>query len=96
MQNKWYYEKPAWPGIARSTAFNADTTYAIWRACYEGYEWWLRAQPPNSGYRKGDEWGCAGRWFSGDWHSTAAAGYERAVRHDLAIRIWTLPYFQEP
>lgn len=29
LQNKWFFEKAAWPGIRNSTAFNADTTYAI-------------------------------------------------------------------
>jgi autotransporter family porin len=96
LQNGWYYEKPSWPGIETSTAFNADTAYAIWRACFEGYEWWLRDQPPNSGYAPGDQWGCIGRWYSGNWHDAAASGYEAKVKHYLAIRVWTLPYFQEP
>jgi autotransporter family porin len=41
LQNRYPYEQSAWPGMADSTAFNADLTYAIWRVCYEGYEWWL-------------------------------------------------------
>lgn len=96
LQNGWFYEKPSWPGIDRSTAFNADTAYAIWRACYEGYEWWLRDQPPNSGYRAGDMWGCVGRWYSGEWHTSASQQYVAFVQHYLKIRVWTLPYFQQP
>ena len=41
LQNRYPYEKSSWPGIAKSTAMNADTAYAIWRACFDGYETWL-------------------------------------------------------
>jgi len=96
LQNKWFFEKPSWPGIHDSTAFNADTSYAIWRACYEGYVWWLRAQPRNSGYKAGDEWGCVGSWYAGAWRTPPALTYMARVRHYLKIRIWTKPYFQQP
>src|SRR5262245_34941398 len=55
-----------WPYAYESTAFNVDYTYAVWRSCYEGKETWL-----GSGYRAGDEWGCVGRWFSGNWYGAA-------------------------
>ena len=41
LQNRYPYEQSAWPGIATSTAMNADLAYAIWRVCFEGYEGWL-------------------------------------------------------
>ena len=41
LQNRYPYEQTAWPGIATSTAMNADLGYAIWRVCFEGYEAWL-------------------------------------------------------
>ena len=40
LQNRYPYENGGWPAIARSTAMNADAAYAIWRACFDGYEVW--------------------------------------------------------
>jgi len=96
LQNRWPYEQASWPGIARSTAFNADTAYAIWRACFEGYESWLNDVPHGQPYAAGDAWGCVGRWFAGRWHTTAADGYVSNVQSSLAQRIWEQPNFQEP
>jgi len=94
LQNRYPYEKLSWPGIARSTAMNADTAYAIWRACYDGYETWLNTVPHGSRYHAGDSWGCAGRWFAGRWRTSAADGYIRAVRKYMAERIWLTPNFR--
>ena len=96
LQNRYPYEPSAWPGIAASSAFNADTAYAIWRACYEGYEWWLNDVERGEQYDPGDEWGCMGRWFSGRWHTPAAEGYISRVKGYLDSRIWETPDFQEP
>ena len=41
MQNRYPFERSAWAGIYNSTAMNADTAFAIWRACFEGYAHWL-------------------------------------------------------
>lgn len=96
LQNRYPYEQTAWPGIQNSTAFNADTTYAIWRACYEGYEWWLNDVDRGQQYGAGDEWGCVGRWFAGRWHTQDAETYISAVKGYLNDRIWEKPEFQEP
>jgi autotransporter family porin len=96
LQNRYPYEQSGWPGIATSTAFNADLTYAIWRACFEGYEWWLEDVEHGAPYVAGDAWGCFGRWFSGRWHTPAADGYISAVQDYHAQRIWETPNFQEP
>jgi hypothetical protein len=96
LQNRYPYEKGAWPGIDTSTAFNADTTYAIWRACYEGYEWWLNDVERGQQYAAGDAWGCAGRWFAGRWHTAAAEGYITTVKNNLSQRVWEQANFQEP
>jgi hypothetical protein len=96
LQNRYPYEKSSWPGIARSTAMNADTAYAIWRSCYDGYETWLNTVPHVGRYHAGDTWGCVGRWFAGRWHTSAAQGYIAKVRSYLAEKIWTKPDFQEP
>jgi len=96
LQNRWPYEQPSWPGIASSTAFNADTAYAVWRACFEGYELWLNTVPRGQTYAAGDAWGCVGRWYAGRWHTAAADGYIANVQNYLSQRIWQQPNFQEP
>ena len=96
LQNRYPYEKSSWPGIARSTAMNADTAYAIWRSCYDGYETWLNTVPHVGKYHAGDAWGCVGRWFAGRWHTAPAQGYIAKVRTYLREKIWTKPDFQEP
>jgi len=75
LQNRYPYEKPAWPGIASSTAMNADLAYAIWRTCFDGYEGWLNTVDRGRNYAAGDAWGCVGRWFSGRWHVAAGDQY---------------------
>ena len=76
LQVRYRFFKGAFPDAVRSTAFNADTVYAVWRACYDGYEWWLRdAAAPGHRYRAGDAWGCLGRWYSGQWYGPSAERY---------------------
>lgn len=96
LQNRYPYEKSAWPGIDTSTSFNADTAYGIWRACFEGYEWWLNDVERGWDYAAGDAWGCMGRWFSGRWHTAAAEYYIGRVKEYYNTRIWEQSYFQEP
>ena len=96
LQNRYPYERSAWPGINQSTAMNADTAYAVWRACFEGYERWLNDVERGRPYVAGDAWGCAGRWFSGRWHTRAAEDYIRKVDRYLQQRVWEQPNFQEP
>jgi autotransporter family porin len=96
LQNRYPYEQSSWPGIADSTAMNADTAYAIWRSCYDGYETWLNTVPHAGTYRSGDAWGCVGRWFAGRWHTAPAQQYIRFVKKYLRERIWLQPDFQQP
>jgi autotransporter family porin len=96
LQNRYPYEQSSWPGIADSTAMNADTAYAIWRSCYDGYETWLNTVPHAGTYQAGDEWGCVGRWFAGRWHTAPAQQYIAFVKKYLRERIWTQPDFQQP
>ena len=96
MQNRYPFERSAWPGAERSTAMNADTAYAIWRACYEGYETWLNDVEHGRRYAAGDAEGCQGRWFAGRWHTAQAGQYIARVRDYLDRRIWETPEFQEP
>jgi hypothetical protein len=96
LQNRYPYEMSSWPGIGNSTAMNADTAYAIWRACFEGYELWLNDVDRGSQYGAGDAWGCVGRWFAGRWHTSPADQYMAAVQGYLSQRIWQQADFQEP
>ena len=96
LQNRYPYERSAWPGIHRSTAMNADAAYATWRACFEGYERWLNDVEHGRPYSPGDAWGCAGRWFSGRWHTEPAEAYISKVKSYLYNRVWEQPHFQEP
>jgi autotransporter family porin len=96
LQNRYPYEQSAWPGIATSTAYNADLGYAIWRTCYEGYEGWLNTVDRGQQYAAGDTMGCMGRWFAGRWHTAAADGYSARVQGYLTSRVWEQANFQEP
>jgi hypothetical protein len=96
IQTRFPYERSAWPGMADSTAFNADTSYAIWRACFEGYEVWLNQVDRGRDYASGDMWGCVGRWYAGRWHTPEAETYINKVKSYLDSRIWESPDFQEP
>jgi autotransporter family porin len=96
LQNRYPYEQSAWPGIATSTAMNADLAYGIWRTCFMGYEGWLNTVEHTGTYAAGDAWGCIGRWFSGRWHTSASEGYADRVRDYLNQRIWETPNFQQP
>jgi autotransporter family porin len=96
LQNRYPYEKAAWPGMAGSTAMNADLAYAVWRTCFEGYETWLNTVERGQQYAAGDAWGCFGRWFSGRWHTKAGDGYVARVKEYLNQRVWETPAFQQP
>jgi autotransporter family porin len=96
LQNRYPYETSSWPGIATSTAMNADTGYAIWRACFVGYETWLNTVDRGSTYHAGDAWGCIGRWFAGRWHTAPAQQYIAKVGQYLRDKIWKTPNFQQP
>ena len=94
LQDRYSLEKSAWPGISISTAMNADAAYAIWRSCYDGYEAWLNNDAPEGQpYHAGDLWGCVGRWFSGDWHTSEAQNYIHLVKEYVSERVWLRPYF---
>jgi autotransporter family porin len=96
LQDRYPYQKSAWPGVSRSTAMNADLAYSIWRGCYEGYEGWLNTVERAASYAKGDLWGCVGRWFSGRWHTADSEDYIGNVKTYLDQRIWESPDFQQP
>lgn len=72
-----------WPGARDSTAFNVDYALAWRRACFEGYfNDWI----PESA--RGDEWGCVGLWYTGEWGTAAAQRYVREVQEHLRRQAW--------
>jgi hypothetical protein len=96
LQNRYPFYQSSWPGIATSTAMSADTAYAIWRSCYDGYETWLNTVTHVGTYAAGNVWGCVGRWKAGRWFTPVAQQYIARVKRDLRDKVWTLPYFQQP
>ena len=96
LQTRYPYHVSAWPGMASSSAFQVDAAYAVWRACYEGYEGWLNQVGHGQDYAPGDVWGCVGRWYAGRWHTSEAEYYIGRVKAYLNARVWDQPYFQEP
>jgi hypothetical protein len=96
LQTRYPYQQSAWPGMANSTAMNADIGYAIWRACFDGYETWLNTVERGREYAAGDAWGCVGRWFSGRWYNADGDTYTGRVRDYLSRRIWETRDFQQP
>lgn len=95
LQTRYPYEETGWPGIGVSTAMNADTAYAIWRSCYNGYEVWLNNEPRGQQYHAGDLWGCVGRWYAGSWYTPAANRYIGAVKEYLREQVWEQPDFNQ-
>jgi autotransporter family porin len=83
MQVRWAYHQPAFDGAMKSSAYNVDYAYAMWRDCYEGNTTWL-----GGSYAKGDLWGCVGLWFSGRWHTADAETYIAAVKDYQQQRVW--------
>jgi hypothetical protein len=88
LQIKWYFHPIAdvnagssWPHSTTSTAFNVDYALAEMRGCYDGLSTYL-------GNTRGDEWGCLGAWFSGDWHDDGAEAYIERVTANLAAKAW--------
>ncbi|HYO56165.1 hypothetical protein [Archangium sp.] len=84
-----------------SSAYGVDYALAWRRACYEGEFTWMNDPPKKGGYSKGDEWGCVGAWFSGDWYDgdenvpySGAKPYIKEVRQRLAERTWTREDFK--
>lgn len=77
-----------YPTTAKATAFGVDYAMAWLRACYEGGFGWLSGTGNGPAYSSGDEWGCVGAWFSGNWWDQGANDYVGKVRYALDQRAW--------
>ena len=78
------------------TAFSAEYSYGIIRACYEGWADYLNDTTPLPGYPKyqaGDIWGCVGRWYSGNWYDQGAINYINIVQTYYTNKPWLKPGF---
>jgi hypothetical protein len=67
---------------------NADTAFAIWRACFEGYAHWPNTLERGRPYSGGDAWGCVGRWVSGSWHTADSERYIVGLESYMSQRVW--------
>ncbi|MBW3638394.1 MAG: hypothetical protein KY451_00855 [Actinobacteria bacterium] len=79
------------PHSRDSTAFNLDYVAGLMRGCYEGWETWLRdwgSETGPSNYAAGDLYGCLGRWYSGQWHTSPAEGYISSVKNHFSTKPW--------
>ncbi len=76
------------PFTRDSTAMALDYMASQIRGCYEGWQWEL-----GSSYKAGDLWGCAGAWYSGNWHDSAAETYISHVQNALSTKPWLAPGF---
>jgi hypothetical protein len=78
----------------RSSAYNADYAWSIWRRCFEGEFTWLNTVDRGREYAAGDALGCMGVWFSGRWYTADAVYYMNRVRDEFYTpRVWTQASF---
>jgi hypothetical protein len=93
-QIMWQFTKSAWPMSRDSTAFNVDYSLGTRRACFEGMLPWLKNNAPaGQPYGPGDEFGCLGADYSGNWYDKFANDYITAVKAKLDMKSWTHPDF---
>ena len=78
LQNKWYFNRPAYPELRGMTSFHMDWSAAQLRGCYDGHK----------GFPAGDIWGCVGNWFSGEWDDEEGRDYVARVRAELEAKRW--------
>ncbi len=90
MQVRYLYHTEAFEdsNAIRSSAYNLDYAYSVWRACYNGELTWLNDVERGRNYAAGDLEGCLGVWFSGRWYTADAVTYIGRVNDYLARRVW--------
>jgi len=89
LQISWRYHKTTWPMIHDSTAFNVDYALGYVRSCFEKLSTWLENSPVGKAYVAGDEWGCVGAFYSGNWYDKDGSLYMKGVKDKLAAKPWT-------
>lgn len=84
LQVKGTVHDGTYPASTESSAYGVDYAMAWLRACFEGSFTWLEDER----YVAGDELGCVGVWFSGEWFDQPANDYVGEVRFHLEARTW--------
>lgn len=82
LQNKYRFNKTAYPAFRTSSAYGLDFSAFKLRACYEGHKYVSEGVA-------GDWEGCVGNWFSGEWHDPQAQEYLGWVLQAKAEHVWT-------
>jgi hypothetical protein len=78
------------PYSTQSSAFGVDYAMAWLRACFEGsFTWLIETEYERvDGYVAGEEYGCVGTWFSGEWWDQPANDYVGTVRYHVQNQSW--------
>jgi hypothetical protein len=92
LQISYTYHKQTWPMIHDNTAFNVDYALAYVRNCFEGRSGWLNGSGGRP-YAAGDEWGCLGAYYSGQWYDSDGTEYMEAIKGQMINKPWTAPGF---
>jgi autotransporter family porin len=82
LQNKYRFNRSAYPAFRTSTAYQLDFSGFKLRACFDGHKYISHGA-------KGDWRGCLGNWYSGEWHDRLGDEYVGWVVHAMAQHIWT-------
>jgi autotransporter family porin len=95
LQDRYPYHKSAFvnDNATKSTAYNLDYAYAIWRQCYDGGDQWMNTVEHGATYKAGDLWGCVGSWYAGRWYTPGAVSYIDKVKGYLAQKTWVTDGF---
>lgn len=78
------------PYSTQSSAFGVDYAMAWLRACFDGtFTWLIETEYERvDGYVAGEEFGCVGAWFSGEWWDQPANDYAGEVRYHTQNESW--------
>lgn len=87
LQVKGTVHPGTYPATTQSSAFGVDYAMAWMRACFEGAFPWLQTEGRDP-YGPGNEIGCVGAFFSGEWWDQSAIEYIGEVEFHLESRSW--------
>ncbi len=90
LQVKGTVHTGTYPFSTQSSAFGVDYAMAWLRACFEGsFTWLVETEFERvDGYQAGEEYGCVGTWFSGEWWDQPANDYVGEVRYHVENQSW--------
>lgn len=90
LQVKGTVHTGTYPFSTQSSALGVDYAMAWLRACFEGsFTWLIETEYERvDGYQAGEEYGCVGTWFSGEWWDQPANDYVGEVRYHVQNQSW--------